>query len=117
MKLTQTIVGYVKKGQGLGNKIGLKTANLNIKLAKKLAKGLYTCQIILDNQNYEGLLYYGYNSLTKTDCLEVHILNFSGDIYGKKITITINRYLRAPKKFDSVEKLAKQVKKDLKSIK
>lgn len=117
MFLSQTIIGRVKKGQGMGAKIGLKTANLDTKLAKKLPKGLYTCQVILDRQNYKGLLYYGYNSLTKKDCLEIHIKNFSGDIYRKKITVTTDRYLRAPKIFASTKKLAEQIKKDLKLIK
>jgi drug/metabolite transporter (DMT)-like permease len=113
---SQTIIGTVIEGQKQGQNTGMQTANLDVALAKKLPKGLYTCQIILDEQNYNGLLYYGYNSLTKTDCLEAHILNFSSDIYGKKITATTDRYLRLPKKFDSVEKLTEQMKNDLKLV-
>ena len=112
----RTIIGRVKKGQRLGDKIGLKTANLNIELAKKFKKGLYTCQIVLNKKTYKGLLYYGYNSLSNKDCLEIHISNFNKNIYRKKITVTINRYLRSPKKFASIEKLAEQVKKDLNSV-
>ncbi len=111
---SQTIIGTVIEGQKQGQNTGMQTANLNIKLATKLPKGLYTCQVTLDEKNYNGLLYYGYNSLTKADCLEVHIINFSGDIYGKKITAITDRYLRLPKKFDSIETLAEQMKKDLK---
>jgi riboflavin kinase/FMN adenylyltransferase len=47
------------------------------------------------------------------DCLEIHILGFNGDIYGKNITATTERYLRFPKRFESVEKLSEQIKKDL----
>ncbi|OGJ14088.1 hypothetical protein A2554_01045 [Candidatus Nomurabacteria bacterium RIFOXYD2_FULL_35_12] len=58
-------------------------------------------------------MYYGINSITSKDCLEVHILEFNGDIYGKNIIVSTERYLRFPKKFKSVEKLSEQIKKDL----
>jgi riboflavin kinase/FMN adenylyltransferase len=95
----------------------MQTANLDLKLAGNLPKGLYTCRANFDNQSHNCLLYYGYNSLSKSDCLEVHIVNFSGNIYGKKITINTDRYLRLPKKFDSTEKLAEQLTKDLQLVK
>jgi len=109
----QTITGYIKKGHGKGNKTGLKTANLDVELAKNLLKGLYTCEVILGKKKYPGLLYYGYNSLSKKDCLEVHIIDFTGDIYGKITTVKINKYLRAEKKFSTIKALKKQLKEDL----
>ena len=110
---TQTINGIVLPGSNNGEKIGAKTANLDINLAKDLAKGLYSCKVNLDGAFYRGLMYYGFNSLTNKDCLEIHILEFNNDLYGKNITATTERYLRFPKKFKSVEKLSEQIKKDL----
>jgi len=110
---TKIISGTILAGNNNGEKTGARTANLDINLAKDLAKGLYSCKVDLDGIFYRGLLYYGINSLTNKDCLEIHILEFNGDLYGKNITISTERYLRFPKKFKSVEKLSEQIKKDL----
>ena len=110
---TKTISGVVVTGHNNGEKLGARTANLDISLAKDLDKGLYSCKVHLDGASYRGLLYYGLNSLTNMDCLEIHVLEFSGDLYGKDITATTERYLRFPKKFKSVEALSEQIKKDL----
>lgn len=110
---TKIISGVVLTGSNNGKKTGARTANLDITLAKDLPKGLYSCRVDMDGMSYRGLLYYGFNSLTNKDCLEIHILDFNGDIYGKNITVTTERYLRFPKKFKSVEKLSEQIKKDL----
>ena len=109
----QIISGIVLAGNNNGEKVGARTANLDISLAKDLAKGLYACKVDLNGIFYRGLMYYGINSITNKDCLEVHILEFNGDIYGKNITVNTERYLRFPKKFKSVEKLSEQIKKDL----
>jgi FAD synthase len=110
---TKIISGTVLPGNNNGEKTGARTANLDVKLAKDLPKGLYSCKVDLDGVFYRGLMYYGFNSLTNKDCLEIHILEFNGDLYGKKITASTERYLRFPKKFKSVEKLSEQIKKDL----
>ncbi|MEI6280673.1 MAG: EamA family transporter [bacterium] len=110
---TYVVRGTVLNGNNNGEKLGARTANLNIGLAKDIPKGLYSCKVNFDEVNYHGLLYYGYNSLTKIDCLEIHILEFNGNIYGKNIIATTERYLRFPKKFKTVEQLSEQIKKDL----
>ena len=114
-RLNKTIVinGKVLQGYNNGEKTGARTANLDISLAKDLPKGLYSCKVDLGGAFYRGLLYYGINSITNKDCLEVHILEWNGNIYGKNITVSTERYLRFPKKFKSVEKLSEQIKKDL----
>ncbi len=110
---TKVISGIVLPGNNNGEKTGARTANLDISLAKDLDKGLYSCKVDLDGTSYRGLMYYGINSLTNKDCLEIHILDFNGDIYGKNIRVTTERYLRFPKKFKTVEALSTQIKKDL----
>ncbi len=115
IKNMTTITGLVLPGHGHGATTGAPTANLDLSLAKNLAPGLYSCQAILENKPVRGLLYYGYNSLTKQDCLEIHFLNFSGDLYGQTITIEIKKFLRPEKKFNSLAKLKQQINKDLKN--
>ena len=109
----RTIVGTVKTGQGKGGETGARTANLDLSLAKNLPKGLYACVVVVDNHEHRGLLYYGINTLTNQDCLEVHLLYFEGDLYGQELRVTTEQYLRFPKKFGSVAELAGQIKKDL----
>ena len=110
---TKIISGKVIAGNNNGEKVGARTANLDTSLAKNLAKGLYSCRVDVDGEFYRGLLYYGINSMTNKDCLEVHILEFNRDLYGKSITISTERYLRFPKRFKNIEKLSGQIKKDL----
>ena len=93
--------------------MGARTANLDISLAKNLPKGLYSSKVDFNGTFYRGLMYHGINSLTNKDCLEVHILEFNGDLYGKNITATTERYLRFPKRFKNVQELSEQIKKDL----
>ena len=112
-KQPQIIRGQILPGQKLGKQIGAHTANLDLSLAKDLAKGLYSCTVDWQNQKYPGLLYYGHNSLSQKDCLEVHLLNFSHDIYGQKIGVTIKKFLRHEIKFNNSEELKNQIKKDL----
>jgi len=107
------ITGVVIEGQGNGKEMGVNTANLPVELAKKIHKGLYLCKVNTENKDYKGLLYYGINSLTNKDCLEVHILGFDSNIYGKEIIIETQKYLRLPKKFKNPKDLLKRIKLDL----
>lgn len=109
----KVISGVVLPGHSNGEKTGARTANLDINLAKDLDKGLYSCEVYLNGISFQGLMYWGINSITNKDCLEVHILDFNGNIYGENITVSTERYLRFPKKFKTVEALSMQIKKDL----
>jgi riboflavin kinase/FMN adenylyltransferase len=110
----QTITGLVMSGQNKGGQTGARTANLNPILAKHFTKGLYACDIKWQNHQYKGLLFFGQNSLSKKDCLEVHILNFSQDLYGQEIEVTIKKFLRPEIRFKNIEDLKKQIKTDIK---
>lgn len=109
------LVGRVQPGQGRGEETGAKTANLAVSLAVEagIAPGLYRCEAKVLGQQCEGLLYYGINSLTNEDCLEVHLLHFSGELRGETIDVLVGDFLRPPIQFNSVEALKEQIKKDL----
>lgn len=111
---TRTIVGRVIKGIGKGKALGIATANLDVSCASDLPQGLYSATVTLpDRRSFPGLLYYGWNSLKGADTLEVHLQGFSGDLYGTELRVETERYLRLPKKFDSVEALVAQMKEDV----
>lgn len=107
------ITGVVKEGHRQGEAVGARTANLDLSAARNLPPGLYAGEVAWEGKKYQGLLYYGVNSLIGKDCLEVHVLDFVGNLYGRTITFTTRRYLRPPKHFSSVVELAEQIKKDL----
>ena len=106
--------GIVKRGAGRGATTGAKTANLDVALAVALPKqGLYEAIIIAARRKYSGLLYYGINMLSGQECLEVHLFNFTGVLYRKKIVVSVGRYLRPPKKFKTLTALKRQIAIDI----
>jgi len=117
LKQNITITGKVLPGASRGNETGAHTANLDVYLAKDLPRGLYGCTVEIAKKKYNGLLYYGFNSLRKTDCLEIHVLDFNNDIYGQIISAEIQKFIRPEKIFSDVESLKKQITRDLKDAK
>lgn len=116
-KLNLTITGTVLPGAKKGKEVGARTANLDLSLAKDLPKGLYSCAVKINKREHSGLLYYGYNSLRQSDCLEIHILDFKDDIYGQTITATTKKFLRPEKIFKDLKSLKRQIEQDLKNAK
>lgn len=111
--VTYSVSGLVIEGHHQGDALGARTANLDLAAAKDLPPGLYVGRVSWAGKNFPGLLYFGINSLTNADCLEVHVLDFVGDLYGQPITFITSHYLRPPQQFASLELLATQIKKDL----
>ncbi len=110
-----TIKGKVISGKGRGNLLGFPTANLEVSKKKLLPKeGVYVVWVYLEGKRYQGVFNIGKNPTfdEKELSLEVHILNFSENIYGKNLKIELVKYIRGEKKFPSVQALVEQIKKD-----
>lgn len=108
--------GKVTKGKGIGTTLGFPTANVVIDDEKFIPKcGVYRSFVIYNNLKYKGILNIGYNPsinpLTKPR-LEVHILDFNENIYGRFIKIEIYHFIREEIKFSTKEELIYQIKKD-----
>lgn len=110
--------GIVIKGDGRGRTIGYPTANIDISnLEISIKPGIYATQVIIkDNKSvHKAILFFGpkktFNQTKKT--LEIYILNFDQNLYGKKLEFTIGQFIRGPIKFNSVEELVKQIKLDI----
>ncbi|WP_317168696.1 bifunctional riboflavin kinase/FAD synthetase [Blattabacterium cuenoti] len=119
-----TISGYVVKGKGIGKSIiKFPTANIKIDSPEKLIpkNGVYAVKINYLNNIYKGMLNIGFNPTinkkNKKIKIEVHIFNFSKNIYGNKIDIFIINIIRNEKKFSSIQELKKQIQKDEINIK
>ena len=111
--LEGTIVG----GYQVGRKIGFPTANLRVYFPNKLIPsiGVYAVRVSVNGQDYKGMLNIGHRPTINngTDLsIEVHILDFEGDIYNQKMRIEFIGFLRPETKFDSTEELVLQIQKD-----
>jgi len=110
--------GTVVKGLQNGKKLGFPTANIQLNFKNKLipADSSYIVKVKLeDNKYYSGMLNIGQRpTLNAGQSIEVHILDFDGEIYGESIKIEFFKKLRDEKKFNDLDALKDQLKKDLK---
>ena len=116
-----SIEAKVEKGRQLGKKIGFPTCNLNIKDYIIPQLGVYAVKIYQKNKNFflKGIANLGYRPTfnQKKILLEVHIFNFSGNLYNKHLTIEFISFIRKEKKFKNINQLRKQINLDLKLAK
>ena len=113
-----SVSGTIIEGLKIGRSIGFPTANIKPDYQYKLipGNGVYAVEVHLVDKNYPGMLSIGTNPTVNADIrirsIEVHILNFNKDIYGRKISVTFRKRLRDEKKFDNLEQLTKQMELD-----
>ena len=113
-----SISGNVVKGKGLGKKFGFRTANISVNSNLILPKsGVYFTKCIIDNSIYYSVTNIGRNPTVEKNkdfiSIETHILNFSKNIYGKKIEIFFYHKSRDEHKYSCVDDLIKQVNQDI----
>ena len=116
-----TIEGTVQKGRQQGKKIGFPTCNIDIKDYVIAKPGVYAVKVNRKNSNksLKAIANLGYRPTfnQKEILLEVHIFNFSGNLYNKYLSIEFTKFIRKEKKFKNVNQLKKQIQKDLKTAK
>lgn len=113
--------GTVTDGYRVGRKIGFPTANLRVDHPFKLvpAEGVYAVKVEVEGQQHLGMLNIGHRPTLNNGAdrsIEVHILDFAGDIYRQNIRIEFLRFLRPETKFASIEELISQIEKDKEAI-
>jgi len=107
--------GEVVHGAGKGSELGFPTANLEFEDYKLLPRsGVYYGLGIVDNSSYPLLLNIGTAPTLGggQQKVEAHLLDFSGDIYGKLVHVYLEGYLRAEQKFSSIDDLISQIQRD-----
>ena len=116
-----TIIGKVQKGRQLGKKIGFPTANIDIKDYVLACPGVYAVKAKKQNSKkyIKGIANLGYRPTFngRKILLEVHLFNFSGNLYNKYLTVEFLKFIRKEKKFKDVDQLKKQIKIDLLKVK
>ena len=121
LKRNWSIEGIVEKGRQLGKTIGFPTCNIDIKDYILAQPGVYAVKVYKKNNNFplKGIANLGYRPTfnQKKILLEVHIFNFYGNLYNKRLTIELINFIRKEKKFKNIKELKKQINLDLKIVK
>ena len=113
-----SVLGTVIRGDGLGKKLGFPTANLAAHNEQFPPDGVYAVSVLTGSQTVSGVANIGTRPTTKTDgerLLEVHLIGFSGDLYGRDIEAKFLRFLRPEKKFPDLDALRAQIALDVRS--
>ena len=110
------VEGHVVKGEQLGNTLGFPTANINYLNTVIPGDGIYAGWVKIKDKFHMGAISTGYRPQFKgkTRFLEAHLLNFSGDIYGTRIKVSLVKKIRDEQVFSDIEELKKQMTLDCK---
>jgi riboflavin kinase / FMN adenylyltransferase len=123
------ITGKVIQGDKYGRKLGFPTANLDrrefIRRKLKVKLGVYGgCAVLLhpshltfDPKPYKAAIVIGPIDKTGRPKIEAHLISFKGNLYGKKLSLTLIKYLRPFKKFKNEQNLKFKIKRDIERIK
>ena len=110
-----TYSGKVVYGNQLGGQLGIPTANLWLPKNKLPISGVYIVKALLDKKKLRGIANMGIRPTVggESPVLEVHLLNFSEKIYGKRLTVEFLKKVRDEKKFENLNALKDQIFKDI----
>lgn len=116
-----TVEGEVLLGDQRGRTIGFPTANLSMENTLKPRLGVYAVRIEIlegdDQGTYEGVANVGNRpTFDKEEInLEVHLFRYGADLYGRRISVSFIEFIRPEQKFDGLDALKSQIRKDCKT--
>ncbi|HBI03667.1 MAG TPA: bifunctional riboflavin kinase/FAD synthetase [Paenibacillaceae bacterium] len=114
--------GTVVHGEKRGRTIGFPTANIGLTQPYIIPKnGVYGVKVFWNKEEYEGVINIGikptFENQRKEKSLEVHLLHFSGDLYGEELEVEFLFYIRDEQKFAVVDELVQQINEDVETAK
>jgi riboflavin kinase/FMN adenylyltransferase len=116
-----SISGRVEHGDGLGKKLGFPTANIQLKHNHPPLSGIFVVRVHgEDLPPLEGVASLGVRPTVRQDgkpVLEVHLFNFSSQIYNKHMRLDFLHKLRDEEKYPDVETLTRQIARDVENAK
>ena len=106
--------GVVVQGDQLGRTIGWPTANIRVPDGKALPLGVFAVVAVGDHGRWHGMANVGFRpTVNGTDRrFEVHLFDFSGDLYGQELQIKFFTHLRGEQKFGGLNELKAQIARD-----
>lgn len=113
-----SVLGTVVEGRQLGRTLGFPTANLKVYNEQLPADGVWALEVTLENGDImKGVGNLGVRPSVEGEnskrMLEVHLLDFSGDLYGQDMEVRFLAFVRPEKKFESLEDLKAQIQADV----
>lgn len=109
-RIAGVVVGGDKRGHGLG----FPTANIAAPDGLELMHGIYAVRVHAQGERFDGAAYLGTRPTFDNGkpVIETFLFEFSGDLYGKEITLEFIEFLRGDEKFENTENLIKQMQAD-----
>lgn len=108
------VQGNVIHGRGVGKTLGFPTANVAVPAEKLLPVGVFAAGTVINGKEYRAIVNIGDAPTfgVGRKALEAHVINFSGDLYGKALKISFTKFLRPITKFNSAQELIAQLARD-----
>ena len=113
---TFSLQGPVIKGDGRGKILGFPTANIEVDSVQSLLpEGVYATRVVIDGISYRSVTNIGKRPTFGDNerNVEIYVIDFQGDLYGKELKLDIVDLLRGEKKFDSPDDLKRQITEDI----
>ena len=111
-----TVLGVVEQGRQLGRTLGFPTANLSLFNEQLPPNGVYTVRILWKDRLLAGVANLGTRPTVEikegSPLLEVHLLDFQGDLYGETLEVEFITFLRPEQRFASLDELQSQIQED-----
>ena len=110
-----TLTGKVVYGKQLGRTIGFPTANIEVKSGTDCPPGVYYGVCGADGKAWRVILNIGTHPTVPEGppTVEAHLIGYRGDLYGRVISVTLKKFLRAETRFPSLDALRGQLKRDM----
>ena len=109
------LIGEVVHGDARGRQLGIPTANLQVPENKLVpADGVYAVEVTIAEMAYRGVMNIGNRpTFDRPYAIEVHLIDFHGELYGQTITVSLLARLRDTRPFDSLPALIEQIQQDI----
>ena len=110
-----TLKGIVVTGKQLGRTNGFPTANMDVEEAVSCRPGVYFGRCCVDGAAWRDILNIGTHPTVPEGppTVEAHLIDYEGNLYGRRIEVELIRYLRSERKFESVQALKEQLTRDM----
>ena len=114
-----SLTAPVAHGKHLGTSLGIPTVNLAFPAGMLIPRhGVYATETLIDGQHYPSVSNVGVRpTVEKTNAAncETYVIGYSGDLYGKNVTVSFYRFLREERRFESVEQLQAAIRADIRT--
>lgn len=120
MTSTPWYSGTVLRGDQYGRTLGFPTVNFDPRIIDTvLPPGVYAATVGVNGKQYAGALYFGPRITLRetTVVLEIHIIDFHGNLYDQAVRFQIGTFIRPPMDFATTDELRTQLEQDIRTVK